>query len=144
MDAKEKTTNTVRPKIVVIDDDRQYLQELQEILELSGYETVVFSNPEAALKMIQRIKPQLLLLDLKMDNKNGFEVAKEIKFFPDSDKLPIIAITGFYTQKEYRLLITSFGMKDCLLKPFQPLDLISRIERYLNRNSSAHENMNTN
>ena len=143
MNSEQKTTVAARPKIMIIDDDRQYLQELQEILELSGYDPVVFSNPEAALKMVQRIKPQLLLLDLKMDIKSGFQVAKEIKFFPQSDKMPIIAITGFYTQKEYRLLMTSFGMKECLLKPFQPLDLIAKIEFHLNRNSPANENVQT-
>jgi len=58
-----------KKKIMVIDDNKEFLEELQELLNLTGYDTVVFSDGTSALKMVSKIKPDVILLDLKLGKK---------------------------------------------------------------------------
>ena len=118
-----------KKKIMIVDDDREFLEELTETLALSGYDTEAFSDGASALKMAHKIKPDVILLDLNMKEKSGFEVADELKYGSRTAHIPIIAMTAFYTGKEHALLMHMYGITTCLLKPFSPADLIAKIEQ---------------
>ena len=64
-------------KVMVVDDDIEFLEEIEETLKLSGFDTSVFTNGITALQMAQKIKPDIILLDLKMKEKSGFQVADD-------------------------------------------------------------------
>ena len=125
---KSKAEKMKKKKIMVVDDDREFLEELKETLSLSGYDAAVFSNGATALKMVRKIKPDIILLDLKMKGKNGFQVADELKRSAETAHIPIIAMTAFYTEKEHTILMDMCGIQTCLIKPFSSLDVISKIE----------------
>lgn len=116
---------------MIVDDDREFLEELKETLTSSGYDTTALSNSTSALKMVRKIKPDVILLDLKMQGKSGFQIADELKQLPETAHIPIIAMTAFYTEREYTILMNICSIKTCLMKPFNPLDLIAEIERAL-------------
>ncbi|NQT95775.1 MAG: response regulator transcription factor [Candidatus Omnitrophica bacterium] len=116
-------------KVMIIDDDKEFLDEITETLKLSGYEPIPLSESHKAVKEILKIKPDVVLLDLKMDVVSGFKIANELDKMPDKAKVPIIAITGVFTEKEHRLLMKTCGIAECLTKPFNPLDVIAAIER---------------
>lgn len=116
------------PKIVIVDDNREFLEELQEMLSLGGYETVVVHDSAVALEEILRCSPDLVLLDLKMSPKSGFEVAHELRHEWLMKEVPIIAMTGFFTKQEHIWMTKLCGIKNIILKPFNPLDLIAKIE----------------
>lgn len=118
---------------MIVDDDEKFLEELEETLSLSGYYTVAVSNGDSAVSMAKKVKADVVVLDLKMDGKNGLEVAKELRNIPSTSDVPIIAMTGFYTEQEYNKLINGYGIQTCLTKPFNPLDIITQIERALIR-----------
>jgi len=113
---------------MIVDDNREFAQELKETLVLSGYDVVVFNDGETALEQVEREDPDVILLDLKMEGKSGFQVADEMKFRKTTKDIPIIAITGFFTEEQHRELMSICGIKACILKPFNPLDVIARIE----------------
>ena len=115
-------------KVMVIDDDKEFLEEIDEMLNLSGYETVALAESRDAVKKIIKTKPDILVLDLKMEGVSGFEIVDELKRLPKTRNIPIIAITGFYTKKEHSLLVKISGIKKCITKPFNPLDIITAIE----------------
>lgn len=117
-----------KKKIMIVDDDREFLEELTEILTLNGYDTMAFSDSTLAMKKFYDIKPDLILLDLKMNKKSGFQIADELKHSPETAHVPIIAITGYYTEKEHASLMNIYGIKSCLIKPFDPQELIRKIE----------------
>lgn len=117
-------------KIVIIDDDKEFLDELREMLELSGYDLVAVDDARIALDVVNKTKPAVVLLDLKMPKKSGFQVANELRYFSESSGVPIIAMSAFY-KDNYKLLLEICGIKKCLLKPFQPLDIIAEIEEAL-------------
>lgn len=121
----------MRKKIMVVDDNKEFLEELTELLTLSDYDTEVFTSGMSALKEADKVKPDLILLDLKMNGKSGFQVAEELKEIPGVASVPIIAMTGYYTEKEHAMLMKVCGIKACLTKPFNPLDVITKIEELL-------------
>lgn len=117
-------------KIMIIDDDKEFLEELNETLTLSGYEAVVVNDATSALDVIIKTKPDVILLDLKMPKKSGFQVASELKYYSGIMNVPIIAMTGFF-REEFVPLMTICGIKKYLKKPINPLDVIAQIEAVL-------------
>jgi DNA-binding response OmpR family regulator len=124
----KKLTKT---KIMIIDDDKIFLNELAEILTLNNYRVRKFSDGEVGLSMVGKVRPDIILLDLKMKGKSGFQVADEMKQLPELANIPIIAMTGVYTQEQNPMLVKIFGMTTCLMKPFTPTELFSQIEAVL-------------
>jgi len=122
-----------KKKIMVIDDNKEFLEELQELLNLTGYDTVVFSDGTSALKMVSKIKPDVILLDLKLKGKSGFHVASELKRFRKTANIPIIAMTGFYVKEEHAKLMNTVGVKTFLIKPFDSSEAIAKIKAVLKK-----------
>ncbi len=126
MDAKKNDTAI---KVMVIDDDKEFLDEMSEMLRLSGYDpTPLSDSADAAAKACESL-PDIILLDLKMDKKSGFEVADELTSKPETRSIPIIAITGVFMHKERHLFMKLRNIRHCLIKPIKPLDVIHLIEK---------------
>ncbi len=120
-----------KKKIMIVDDDEELLEEIAETLSVSGYNTITFSNAIKAQSKIVSEKPDLLLLDMKMPGKTGFQLAHELKTFPDTAGIPIIAMTGHYTGKDHKFLMKTCGVDKCVLKPFDPEMIIAEINGLL-------------
>lgn len=117
-----------RVKVMIVDDDKEFLDELCEVLSLGGYDTVPFSKASPALKWARAARPGLILLDLKMDGIDGFQLTKNLKHHHETAGIPVIAMTGHFTEEEHAPLMQACGMETCLKKPFNALDLLARIE----------------
>lgn len=117
-------------RIMIIDDDKDFLAELKETLALCGYDIIVANDPSSALGIIKSAKPDVLLLDLKMPYKSGFQLASELKLYSELEHIPIIAMTAFF-KDSYAQLMNLCGITKCLKKPFNPLDVIAQIEEEL-------------
>lgn len=115
-------------KIIVIDDDVQFLEEMQILLTSKGYDVKVLSDGAFAAVEVCRFKPDAVLLDLKMSGESGFEIAGELRQNAETSKIPIIGITGFYTEKEHSLFIQMCGIKRWLIKPIKQKDLFESLE----------------
>lgn len=124
-------------KIMVVDDDRKFLDEISRVLTLSGYDTIVFSDGNSALEEAIKIKPDVILLDLKMEGTSGFKIADQLRRSPEAGQISIIATTGFYIEKEHHLLLKMCGIKKCLIKPINPLDVIMAVEAAVKYNKMA-------
>jgi len=124
-----KSSGTAEKKILLVDDDKEFLEELKEMLALSGYKVMGVADSVAAVNAARVTKPDAILLDLRMQAMSGFEVADKLKSFPETSLIPIIAMTGFYTLKEHAWLMNFCGIKRCIKKPFNPLDVIAEIEQ---------------
>ena len=119
-----------KKKVMVVDDDREFLEELCELLVLSGYEMVSVNDPAAALQIAVSEKPQVILIDLKMPGKSGFQLAEEFRGLAQLDQVSLIAMSAFF-KEEYKPLLNICGIKRCLKKPFHPLEVITEIEAAL-------------
>lgn len=119
-------------KIMVVDDDRDFLEELSEVLQCAGYDVVVVSDSLSVVRVAIQAQPDLILLDLRMPSMCGFEVAVNLKNVAETAKIPIIAITGFAPIEDDSFIKTFCSIKKCLKKPLNPLDVIKEIEWTLN------------
>ena len=109
----EKGTSMEKPVVVVVDDDADFLEELEEVLRASGYEAKPVSDPRAAVRVIQETRPDMVLLDLNMDEKDGFEITRELSENPATAGVPVIVMTGYYDEEQLERLKSS-GVADVL------------------------------
>ena len=115
-------------RILVVDDEKVFLEEVEEMLAWGGYDVEVASDYASTLEKVRTFKPEIIFLDLKMTPKSGFQIADELINTLGMKDIRIIAMTGFFTAKEHDLFVRMCGVKKCLIKPVHPLDFISNIE----------------
>lgn len=136
MDDQEKI------KIMVIDDNVTNLNVIRKALE-KYYDVLLFTTGKAALKLFERMIPDLILLDVDMPGMDGFEVMKQIKKSPyPVHDIPVIFVTAMTdSESEYDGL--TLGAVDYITKPFSYTLLLKRIELHLQlQHYSRHlENM---
>lgn len=125
-------------KLMIVDDDADFLDELQESLQAEGYEVAAISDGDSALQAALESKPDLVLLDLKMRGKSGFQVAEGLRKAAATKNIPVIAMTGFYTKAEHERLMKICGIDICLIKPFQENVLKQKIASVLKKPESEH------
>ena len=128
-------------KILVVDDDKSFLEELVEFLSSSGYKILAAGSASEALKTVATVKPDLVLLDLKMPAKSGFQLAGEIRGMPGFSKVPIFAMSAF-AQDETLPFLSVFGINNYIKKPFSPMLLVERIEKMLKGDGSNGKTIN--
>lgn len=117
------------PKILIIDDDHALTSLLQEYLPRFGFEAAAADTPEVGLKMISSYAPELVILDVMLPGKSGFDVCREIRAF---STLPIIMLTARGETSD-RIVGLEMGADDYLSKPFEPRELVARIQSVLRR-----------
>ena len=83
-----------------------------------------------ALRFLEKEKPDLILLDIRMTPKDGFETLREIRAMEDRADIPVVMLTGL-EDKRYVMEGIKLGICDYILKPFTPDDLLDRIYRIL-------------
>lgn len=118
------------PKVLVVDDEKTNIDVLVGALR-PYYKVVVALNGEEALKRLSRPPlPDLILLDVMMPGKNGYEVCREIKDNPSTREIPVIFLTGRGNEQDE---VTGFqaGAVDYITKPFNPLIGIARINTHI-------------
>ena len=113
---------------MIVDDNVELLEELENLLKLGGYDVIALSDGSKVLEIALKNKPDLILLDLKMSPKSGFQIADEARNSSYLKDVPVIAMTGFFTEKQHFLMMKLCGIKTSILKPFRPLNLITKIE----------------
>ena len=115
-------------KILLIDDDLKNSMLLKRFIEVEGYDVTYAPNGEAGLELYKEIHPDLILLDINMPGKNGFEIAKIIR---DEDRRVLIFFLTDRTDKVDRLYGFKLKGNDYVPKPFYPEELIAKInERF--------------
>lgn len=122
-------------QIVIIDDDEKLGQLLIQYLE--RYEMTVHAalTPSKGFELIKRIKPDLLILDVMLPEKDGFEICREIRAKSSIfGQLPILMLTA-HGEVTNRIVGLELGADDYLAKPFEPRELVARITNILRRTS---------
>jgi DNA-binding response OmpR family regulator len=115
--------------ILIIDDDEKLLRLLIDYLAQFDYAVLVAATPTAGLKLLEKKDPDLVVLDIMLPEKNGFEVCREIRATND---VPIIMLTARGEVTD-RIVGLELGADDYLSKPFEPRELIARIQSVLRR-----------
>ncbi|GAK55493.1 hypothetical protein U27_02327 [Candidatus Vecturithrix granuli] len=117
-------------KIFIIDDNPTNLRVLLEYLEKSGFEVLVASNGERALSQLERIQPDLILLDVLMPGIDGFETCLQLKQNEKTREIPVIFMTALADEVD-KIRGFEVGGVDYLTKPLQYQEALLRIETHL-------------
>ncbi|MGZ3181115.1 MAG: response regulator transcription factor [Telluria sp.] len=117
--------------VLVIEDDEHIAQVLKFILERQGYAVTVASDGAAARALVQEAAPPaLVLLDGMLPYVDGFELVRIIRAQPGWEQTPIIMLTAKNMETDIARALDA-GANDYIVKPFQPLELVARIRRYM-------------
>lgn len=108
-------TNTNKPKICLIEDDGFIYQACNVGLVQAGFIMVGAKDGQAAIDVIKKEKPDLILLDLILPNKNGFEILKEVKMDGNLKNIPIVVFSNLNDEKD-KEEVKSLGAIDYFVK----------------------------
>jgi DNA-binding response OmpR family regulator len=125
----ETATGDARPKLLIVDDDRELCAMLAEYLAPEGFLTQTAASGPAALDQLARDPADLVVLDVMLPELSGFEVLKRIRA---SSRVPVIMLTARGEEVD-RVVGLELGADDYLAKPFSPRELVARIRAVLRR-----------
>ena len=119
-------------RVLAVDDDPQALRYLRDTLAEAGYAVSVAGEPEEALRLVQRERPHLVLLDLVLPGADGLELMQSILAVAN---VPVIFLSGYGRD---RVIAQAFelGAEDYIVKPFSPTELVARIQAALRRRTA--------
>ncbi len=90
-----KTSSAVKPAIIMVIDDEPEITEIVDVfLDNAGYTVKVENNPNQAVEMARKVRPDLILLDIMMPGTDGYQVCNQIKEDPEMANTPVIFLTG--------------------------------------------------
>jgi putative nucleotidyltransferase with HDIG domain len=121
-----------RRSILVVDDDRRVLDLLQISLTQNGYRVAVAQTGEEALESVRRSAPDLIILDLRLPKKNGYEVCAALKSSKETAHIPVVMVSAT-AEVDARLQGLMHGADDYLTKPFSPKELLIKVRRIFER-----------
>lgn len=119
-------------KVLVVDDNRTYLEMITNVLEASGLEVSTAQDGQEAMEQIQGQKPDLVVLDIVMPRMNGYEVCRELRSNPQTQDLLIVMCST--KDQEFDIhWANKQGADAYVTKPFQPQELVATIKQLLRR-----------
>lgn len=118
-------------KVLIIEDDPLILENVLELLEMKGYKPYGAKNALSGLKLLEEIKPDIILCDYKLPDKDGFEIIKIIREDLNID-IPFIFITA-KAERETQRMGMNLGADDYITKPFTAKEIIDSIESRLRK-----------
>lgn len=122
----------LKKRIMVVDDDRDIRRLVEGILNKEGFLTVGAETGADALKKILTSKPDLVILDLQLPDKDGFEICKILRSDPSTRYIPVVFLT-VQNVDSYKIAGLEIGADDYITKPFNQTELVARVKAVLRR-----------
>jgi len=126
-----------KPKILIVDDDIDFVEYAKNVLESKPYETIVAHEGAEGLKKALEEKPDLILLDIIMPVKDGFTAAEQLKKDPRLNGIPVVMLTSYSARRQDTGIPVSRGYMletdDYIEKPVNPKELLARVEACLSK-----------
>jgi len=123
-------------KILVVDDDEDFLWITDTMLQKAGYSVIQAKNGEKVLKLLEKDIPDLILMDYRLPNRSGLQVAADVK--QRIPTVPIIMLTG-YAEVGSAVEAMKMGVYDYVTKPIDNDDLLFTIKRCLEKQDLIEE-----
>ena len=117
-------------KILVVDDEPNIVQSLAFVFNREGFDVATAGDGVQAMSMIRDSKPNPLILDIMMPNKNGYEVCQEIKSDPELQDIQVVMLSSISNENSRRHAMSQ-GADDYINKPFSPMQVVTRVKELL-------------
>ena len=126
-----------KAKILLVDDDADFVDSTKTVLESKPYEVIVAVNGDECLRKAREENPDLILLDIIMPVEDGFTAAEQLKKDPQLAKIPVLMLTSYSTRGAGTSIPRSRGYgleaEDYIDKPISPQDLLAIVDKYLKK-----------
>jgi two-component system alkaline phosphatase synthesis response regulator PhoP len=122
-------------KILVVDDDKDVVRLMRAYLERAGYDVLVAYDGETAVHNLRREKPDLMLLDLMLPDRDGYDITRLVRNDKALAHIPIIMLTARVDDTD-KIIGLELGADDYVTKPYNPREVVARVRARL-RNQHA-------
>ncbi|HRF46451.1 MAG TPA: response regulator transcription factor [Anaerolineales bacterium] len=119
-------------RILVVDDDRQILRLISSYLTQSGFTVLTADSGDTAMHALRREKPDLVVLDVMLPGRDGWEIVRWLRSDPTLSATPVLMLTA-RVEDEDKILGLELGADDYLTKPFNPREVVARVRALLRR-----------
>lgn len=119
-------------KILVIDDNDEVRDMLHDLLELKGYDVETAKTGTVGLEKLTEVTPDLIICDISMPEKDGFQVLEEVRATPDHSEVPFIFLTASMIRSEEEQIIKT-SANGYLMKPYESRKLFNMLDTLLNQ-----------
>ena len=116
-------------KVLVVDDSQAEIRLLQAMLQEGGFHSVAISDPMKTEEAIEAERPSVILLDVVMPQRNGFQVCRELKNHADYNAIPVILVTSKNTESD-KYWGQQQGADGYVTKPFTREELLRAVRRF--------------
>jgi twitching motility two-component system response regulator PilH len=120
----------VQTKVLVVDDSQAEIRLMQSFLQQAGFHSVGISDPTKIEETIEEERPNVILLDVVMPQRNGFQACRDLKSEGPYSQIPVILVTS-KTAPSDRYWGEQQGANGYVAKPFTPEELISAVKRFV-------------
>ena len=116
-------------KVLVVDDSQAETRLLQSVLQQAGFHSVAINDPTRVEEKIEEERPNVILLDVVMPQRNGFQVCRDLKNSEPYAQIPVILVTSKSAPSD-RYWGEQQGANGFVAKPFTPDELVSAVKRF--------------
>ncbi|WP_254424047.1 response regulator transcription factor [Thalassospira marina] len=127
---------TDKPTVLIAEDEETIVESLAFLMEKEGFSVRIATNGQSAIDMIGQDIPDMILLDVMMPGRDGFDVARTIRANDQTKHVPIMMLTA-RTREIDRRKGLELGVDDFVTKPFSTRDVVARVKALLARNLST-------
>lgn len=120
----------MKQRVLVVDDDREVVRLMRAYLEQAGYEVLVAYDGETAVHTLRRDKPDLLLLDLMLPDRDGYDITRLVRADANLASTPIIMLTARVDDTD-KIVGLEMGADDYVTKPYNPREVVARVRARL-------------
>ena len=120
----------MKQRILVVDDDKEVVRLMRAYLEQAGYEVLVAYDGETAVHNLRREKPDLMLLDLMLPDRDGWDITRLVRGDPALAHMPIIMLTARVEDTD-KIIGLEIGADDYVTKPYNPREVVARVRARL-------------
>ena len=128
----------LKQRILVVDDDKEVVRLMRGYLEQSGYDVLVAYNGESAIHIMRRDNPDLVLLDLMLPDRDGWDVTRTVRNDPKLMHMPIIMLTARVSDTD-KIVGLELGADDYVTKPYNPREVVARVRARLRVQTGGQE-----
>ncbi|MFH1258759.1 MAG: response regulator transcription factor [Elusimicrobiota bacterium] len=128
----------MKQEILVVDDEPDLVKLVTEVLREADFSVSSANNADETMRKIRESKPDLILLDLKLPVKDGFDICRTLKSDDQTSAIPVIILSSKKTEAD-KVLGLELGADDYITKPFRSAELVARLKAVIRRMDTKGE-----
>jgi two-component system alkaline phosphatase synthesis response regulator PhoP len=129
------SSQTITQRILVVDDDKEIVRLVRAYLEQAGFQVLIAYDGETALHVLRRDRPDLVVLDLMLPDRDGWDITRLVRADGVLASTPIVMLTARVEDSD-KIIGLELGADDYITKPFNPREVVARVRSVLRRSQS--------